>query len=197
MAASKFSPAHTLLIVTVCIMTTGLSGCAGVMLGSAATSAVVANDPRTTGTVVEDQSIELKAAKVIHDDPELKDQTNINVTSYNQVVLLTGQSPTASLRKKAVDLVSTIEKVRKVHDEIVISAPTSIMSRTNDTVLTTKVKTKLFANDDLNATHIKVVSEGGVVYLLGIVPEEDATLAAEIASTTGGVQKVVKLFEQK
>lgn len=173
-----------------------LSACAGVIVGGAATSAVVANDPRTTGTFVEDQSIELKAAKKLNEDTELKDQTNINVTSYNQVALVSGQAPTASLKKRAVDIVSAIEKIRHVHDEIEISAPSSMMSRTNDTVLTTKVKTKLFANDQLNAAHIKVVSESGTVYLLGLVSNQDAELAAEIASTTGGVRKVVKLFEQ-
>tara|TARA_Y100001934_G_C11921457_1_gene571408 strand:- start:3 stop:593 length:591 start_codon:yes stop_codon:yes gene_type:complete len=173
-----------------------LSACAGIIVGGAATSAVVANDPRTTGTFVEDQSIELKAAKRLNEDTELKDQTNINVTSYNQVALVSGQAPTASLKKRAVDIVSAIEKIRHVHDEIEISAPSSMMSRTNDTVLTTKVKTKLFANDQLNAAHIKVVSETGTVYLLGLVSNQDAALAAEIASTTGGVRKVVKLFEQ-
>ena len=142
------------------------------------------------------QSIELKAAKKLNEDTELKDQTNINVTSYNQVALVSGQAPTASLKKRAVDIVSAIEKIRHVHDEIEISAPSSMMSRTNDTVLTTKVKTKLFANDQLNAAHIKVVSESGTVYLLGLVSNQDAELAAEIASTTGGVRKVVKLFEQ-
>lgn len=172
-----------------------LSGCAGVLVGGAATTAVVANDPRTAGTVVEDQAIEVKARGVIKSDAELDEQAHISVTSYNQVVLLTGQAPTEALRARAVELVSTVEKVRHIHNEIEIAAPGSMMSRTSDGVLTTKVKTRLFTQDDLNATRIKVVSEAGTVYLMGLVSESEGDLAADIASTTGGVKRVVKLFE--
>ncbi len=172
-----------------------VSGCAGIVVGGAATSAVVANDPRTTGTVVEDQSIELKASRALQEVAEIKEQTNVSVTSYNQVVLLTGQAPTEALRKRVADVVAGVEKVRHIHNEVVVAAPSSMMSRTNDAVLTTKVKTRLFANSDLSAGRIKVVSEAGTVYLMGLVSTGQGDLAAEIASTTAGVQKVVKLFE--
>ena len=174
-----------------------LSGCAGVVLGSAATSAVIAYDPRTTGSVVEDQSIEVKALRLLRNDPEIKDQAHVSVTSYNQIVLVTGQAPTDALRRNIAAKVATIEKVRHIHNEISVSAPSSIMARTNDTVLTTKVKTKLFASNELNANHIKIVSEAGTVYMLGIVTQAEADRAADIASTTGGVQRVVKLFEYR
>jgi osmotically-inducible protein OsmY len=172
-----------------------ISGCAGVLVGGAATSAVVVNDPRTTGTFVEDQAIEVKSYGTLRADPEIKEQTHIGVTSYNQVVLLTGQAPSEELRSRVVEIVSGIAKIRHIHNEITIAAPNSMMSRTNDGVLTTKVKTKLFATTDLNATRIKVVTEAGIVYLMGLVSTAESDLAADVASKTVGVQRVVKLFE--
>lgn len=181
-----------LLVVT---LAAGLGGCAGVIVGGAATGAAVANDPRTTGTVIEDQSIELKVMKALGDDEEIKAQAHYSATSYNQIVLLTGQAPTQAIRARIETLTRGIEKVRLVHNEITIAAPSSMVARTNDTLLTTKVKTKLFTEDQLNAGRIKVVSEAGVVYLMGLVSESEGDLAADIASRTSGVQKVVKLFE--
>ncbi|MCZ6664431.1 MAG: BON domain-containing protein [Gammaproteobacteria bacterium] len=183
----------SILLIAVTLVT--ISGCAGILLGGAATSAVVANDPRTTGTFVEDQAIEVKAYSSLRANNDIKEQTHIGVTSYNQVVLLTGQAPTEDLRSQVVEIVSGIAKVRHIHNEVTIAAPNSMMSRTNDGLLTTKVKTKMFATADLNATKIKVVSEAGVVYLMGLVSAAEGDLAAEIASRTGGVQRVVKLFE--
>lgn len=174
-----------------------VSGCASMLIGGAATSAVVATDPRTAGTVVEDQSIELKAGKALRDDPELKEQAHLSVTSYNMAVLLAGQAPTEALRDRAVGIVRGIEKVRHVHNEITIAAPSSMMTRTADSTLTAKVKTRLFANKNLNAAHVKVVTEDGTVFLMGLVPESQGRIAAEVASTTGGVQRVVKLFEYR
>ncbi len=196
------STPNRLLLIIACwiVAATGLvslAGCAGIFLGGAATSAAVVNDPRTTGSVVEDQSIEVKALAVLRDDKEIKEQTHYSVTSYNQVVLLTGQAPSEALRRRIAEKVATVEKVRHIHNEITLAAPSSMIARTNDTVLTTKVKTRLFGNDKLDATRIKVVSEDGTVFLLGIVSQADGDLAADIASTTGGVQKVVKLFEYR
>lgn len=174
-----------------------ITGCAGVAIGGAATTAVVHQDARTTGTFVEDQAIELKALKALREDLAVKEQTHVAVTSYNQAVLLTGQAPTEDLRARAIQIVSNIEKVRHIHNEIAISAPSSMMSRTNDSVLTTKVKSKLFASKELSGMRIKVVSEAGTVYLMGLVSDDVGDTAAQIASTTGGVQRVVKLFESK
>ncbi len=189
-----FKRARILLIVATLVT---ISGCAGILVGGTATSAVVANDPRTTGTFVEDQAIEVKAYASLRAISDIKEQTHIGVTSYNQVVLLTGQAPTEDLRSQVVEIVSGIAKVRHIHNEVTIAAPNSMMSRTNDGLLTTKVKTKMFATADLNATKIKVVSEAGIVYLMGLVSAAEGDLAAEIASRTGGVQRVVKLFEEQ
>lgn len=163
--------------------------------GGAATTVAVANDPRTTGTVIEDQSIELKASKALADDKDLHSQTHLSVTSYNQIVLIAGEAPTAELRRRAVDVVRSLDKVRHVYDEIQIAETSSIAARSNDTLITTKVKTRLFATKNLDATRVKVITSGGMVYLMGILPAEQAATAAEAASLVGGVQKVVKLFE--
>ncbi len=174
-----------------------VSGCAGVLVGSAATSAVVAHDERTTGTFIEDQAIELKAIEAIRGKSDLRANTNLSVTSYNQVVLVTGQAPTQQLRETAISTISKLEKVRHVYDEIQLAAPSSIVSRSGDSIVTAKVKTKLFTLSGLDATKVKVVTENGVVYLMGILSRGDAQTAATAASQVNGVQKIVKLFEYK
>jgi osmotically-inducible protein OsmY len=172
-----------------------LSGCVGVVLGGAAGGASVVNDPRTAGSQVEDESIELKSGNALRGHKDLNQQVHINVTSYNQVVLLTGEAPTEDMRTQVFALVKGIEKVRTVHNEITIAAPSPLTSRTSDSWLTTSVKTKIVAEKDLNAIRIKVVTEAGTVYLLGLVSQREGDLAAQIASQTAGVQRVVKLFE--
>ena len=172
-----------------------LGGCVGVVLGGAAGGASVINDPRTAGSQVEDESIELKAGTRLRGQTELNQQVHINVTSYNQVVLLTGEAPTEDMRAQVFELVKGIEKVRTVHNEITIAAPTPLTSRTTDSWLTTSVKAKIVGAKELNAIRIKVVSEAGTVYLLGLVTQKEGDLAAQLASQTAGVQRVVKLFE--
>lgn len=172
-----------------------LQGCVAVAAGGAAAGASAAVDRRTTGTLVEDQAIELKALKAIAGDKELNSQSHLNVTSYNMVVLLTGESPTEELRRRAGEIVSGVEKVQTVHNEITIAAPSSMMSRSSDTVITSKVKTKLLADEKIEGVNVKVVTENGVVYLMGLATRAEADLAAEIARQTGGVQKVVKVFQ--
>jgi osmotically-inducible protein OsmY len=187
-----------LLLAITCVGTVMLgSGCAGVVVGSAATSAVVASDERTTGTVVEDQSIELKALDQLRANASIKTQTHVSVTSYNQIVLVTGQAPTEELRAEAIRIVSQVEKVRHVYDEVELAAPNSLATRSADSLITIKVKTKLFTLDDIDATRVKVVTENGVVFLMGILPKAEADAAAEAASLVGGVRKVVKLFEYR
>jgi osmotically-inducible protein OsmY len=172
-----------------------LNACAALVVGGAATGANVANDRRTTGTFIEDEAIELKSLKAISDDKELSSQIHLNVTSFNTIVLVTGEAPTEELRQRAIRLIRNIPKVTHVHDEITIAGPSSLMSRSGDTLITTKVKTKLIAEKNLDGTHVKVVTENGVVYLMGLLNREDADKATEITRQTGGVQKVVKLFQ--
>jgi len=172
-----------------------LSGCVAVAAGGAATGAAVAADRRTTGTFIEDQAIELKAIRALNNDAEINEQAHINVTSYNTIVLMTGEAPSKELRTRAVELVRHIPKVSKVYNEVAIAAPSAYMSRSSDTVITSKVKTKLFGDLGLDATKVKVVTERGIVYLLGLLKPQEATKATEAARGVGGVQKVVKLFQ--
>lgn len=184
--------------VAVLAMVAGmLVGCIGVVLGGAAGGASVVNDPRTTGSLVEDESIELKAGNLLRGDKDLAQQIHINVTSYNQVVLVTGEAPTEDMRARVVELVKGIEKVRTTHNEVTLAAPSPLSSRTTDSWLTTSVKAKIVGAKELNAIRIKVVTEAGTVYLLGLIKQDEGDLAGQLASQTAGVQRVVKLFEYR
>ena len=167
------------------------------LISGAATSAVAAYDERTGGTFIEDQAIELKAIEAIRGNVELKEQTHISVTSYNQVALVTGQAPTEELRQSAISIISQIEKIRHVYDELELVAPNSMVTRSSDSLLTAKVKTKLFTLKNIDATKVKVVSENGAVFLMGIVNRGDANTVANAASRVSGAQNIVKLFEYK
>ena len=182
------------LLILLCLMPY-ISGCALVAVGGAASVATVAVDRRTPGTQIEDQTIEVKAGQALNGDPEINEQAHWNVTSYNTVVLLTGETPTDAMRQKALELVKSVDKVTHVYNEITIAAPSSMVARTSDSYITTKVKTQMFANKDLTGIEIKVVTEKGIVYLMGIVNRAEAKIATDIARQTGGVQKVVKLFQ--
>ena len=173
-----------------------IQGCApaGVAAG-AATGAVVAHDRRSTGAYVDDEIIEWKIFEVIRSDDGLRDQAHINATSFNGIVLLTGEVPSEELRQRAVDLAKGVNKVRQVHDEITVAAPSSMLSRSGDTWITGKVKTAIFNDNTDLASRTKVVTEKGIVYLMGIVTPDEAESATEIARRVGGVQRVVKVFE--
>lgn len=177
------------------LLAAGLNGCAGVMLGGAATGAAVANDRRTTGTLIEDEAIELKATKALFDNKAVNDQTHINVTSYNNIVLVTGETPTAELHDAVINIIKNIAKVRKVYDELAIVAPSALVSRSSDTVLTGKVKAQIFGIKNFDPTKVKVVTERGIVYLMGLITKADGDTVTDVARQVGGVQKVVKLFE--
>lgn len=172
-----------------------LNGCAPVIVAGAATGASVANDRRTAGTVLEDQSIELKAASAIQGDESLAKSVHVSVTSFNNIVLLTGQAPTRALRNRVLNHINDIEKVRRIHNEIAIEEPTSFKTRSSDTWITTKTKSTLLGAKGLEATHVKVVTENGVVYLMGLVTHEQGNTAAKTVQQVSGVQRVVKVFE--
>jgi len=174
------------------------SGCATAVVGvgaAAGTTATIAHDRRTTGTFIEDQSIELKAVKSFFSDKEINDSSHINVTSYNTVVLITGETPGEDIRQRIVNVVRNIPKVTHVYDELTIAAPSSWTSRGSDSLITSKVKTKLLLLKNLDGTRVKVVTEKGVVYLMGILTRAESDDATRETQQTGGVQKVVKLFQ--
>ena len=175
-----------------------MQGCAPVAVTGATTAvSTMVADRRTTGTIIEDEAIENKFRLALWDRKELNKRVHVNVTSYNTWVLVSGEAPTEEDRQAVIDLVKNVEKVTRVFDEITIAAPSSLLSRSADGVVTAKIKTKLIAEQDLSTLHIKVVTENGVTFLMGLVSEEEGAIATEIARRTGGVQKVVKLFEYR
>lgn len=175
------------------VLATQLNACVPVVIGGAAAGGAVAADRRTAGIFVEDENIELKAVK--HMETTLGESAHVNVTSYNRNVLLTGEVPDEAAKASAETFVKSIENVRAITNEIVVGPKTSISSRSNDTYLTSKVKTKFVTENQFPANVVKVVTENSVVYLLGIVSKTEADAAAEIARNTDGVGKVVKVFE--
>jgi osmotically-inducible protein OsmY len=171
-----------------------LSGCVPVVVaGGVAAGAAVATDRRTTGAQLDDEVIEDKTVLAIQE--RFKGDFHINVTSYNGIVLLTGEVPAEAARADVEQLVRSTPKVRAVQDELVVGPVTDLASRSNDTLITSKVKARFVEENKFQINHVKVVTERGVVYLMGVVTREEGAAAAQIASTTAGVQRVVKVFE--
>ena len=174
-----------------------ISGCAvlvaaGVVSGVGA-GAAVSQDRRTSGMFVEDEGIEFKSGRRISE--KMGGDVNVNVTSFNRNVLLTGEAPTEGLKKEIGKLVTGVQNVRKVTNEIAIGDVSSFASRSNDALLTSKVKARFLDSGEFQVNHVKVVTEDAVVYLLGLVKVREADSAVDIARSTSGVRKVVKVFE--
>jgi osmotically-inducible protein OsmY len=171
-----------------------VQGCGALLAGgAAATGVVVSQDRRTMGTLTEDEGIEIKLSSRIGE--RFKDGVHINVTSYNRMVLLTGEVPNAEARTEVERIAWAIENVRGVHDELAVAGVSSFTVRSNDSLITSNVKTRLLDSNKVNPLHVKVVTENSVVYLMGLVTKEEANDATEIARTSSGVQKVVRVFE--
>jgi len=171
------------------------SGCAAVLATGAATGVAVVHDQRSTGAIIDDQSIEIKATGSLTSDRQIFKETHINVTSYNGMVLVTGEAPTEELRNRVIDIVRKIDRVKRVYNEVKIAAPSSLVARSSDSLITGKVKGRLLGTKGFDSTRVKVVTEAGVVYLLGLVTRAEADIATEAARQTDGVQRVVKIFE--
>jgi osmotically-inducible protein OsmY len=169
-----------------------LYGCAAAVVGGAATGVMLHEDRRTVGTITEDQGIEIKSSSRL--DDKLR-SSHINVTSYNRIVLLTGEVPSAAAKEDAERIVRGVENVRGVVNELQVAGNSSLTARSNDSFITSKVKARFVDAQRFNPLQVKVVTESNVVYLLGLVKRAEAEEAAKIASTTGGVQKVVRVFE--
>jgi osmotically-inducible protein OsmY len=170
-----------------------LQGCFPLMVAGIGTTAFVAADRRTTGAVVDDEAIEWKAADLLR--RHFGTLNHINTTSYNRNVLLTGEVQDENVRTEAERLVGTVSNVRAVINELVIAPPSGLTSRSNDSVITANVKARFLPNKVFSANRVKVVTEAGTVFLLGIVTQAEGDHAAEIASTSKGVKKVVRVFE--
>jgi osmotically-inducible protein OsmY len=171
-----------------------LQGCELALLGAAGGAAFTAfEDRRTSGTQIEDEGIELRAGNRIGE--RVGDRAHINVTAFNRWVLLTGEAPTEPMRAEIEKVVLAVPNVRGVANEIQIAGISSLGSRTNDSFITSKVKARFVDARRFSPVHVKVVTEAGVVYLMGVVTDKEAEFAVEVARTTGGVRKVVKIFE--
>jgi osmotically-inducible protein OsmY len=171
-----------------------MQGCVPLLLGGAAAGGfLAAEDRRTVGTIADDQTIEVRAANRIGD--ALKGSIHVNVTSFNRAVLLTGEVPDAAARERAERIARDVDNVRVVYNELAVSGVTPLSSRTTDTVTTSKVKARFVDVQKFSPVHVKVVTENGVVYLMGLVKKQEANDATDIARTTSGVRKVVRVFE--
>ena len=171
-----------------------LQGCVEMAVVGAGAAMMAANDRRSVGAQTEDQEIELRSDSRIGE--RFGDKVHVNITSYNRNVLLTGEAPDAATREQIEKIVREITNVRGVVNEIQIAALTPFSSRGNDSYITSKVKARFVDNSGaFSVNHVKVVTEAGVVYLLGLVTRKEADAAVEIARTTGDVRKVVRVFE--
>jgi len=171
-----------------------LTGCVPVLIAGAAGGAVmVATDRRSAGAQVDDESIELKV--ITQGTNDFGDRIHLNVTSYNGFVLLTGEVPDQGTWASVGAMVKNTEKVRGVHNELVVAPLSDYSARSNDTYITSKVKSRMIEANKFPPNAVKVVTERGVVYLLGIVSKQEGDAAAEIAATTAGVVRVVKFFQ--
>jgi osmotically-inducible protein OsmY len=171
-----------------------LSGCFPLLVGGAAVSAIVAVDRRTSGAQLEDEGIELRGERRIRD--AFGERVRVNVTSYNRQVLLTGEARTEQDKQAVEQLVGRVENVRAVVNEIAIFGMTpSLQERTNDALITGKVKASFIDAKDLHASAFRVVTERGTVYLMGLVSQREADRATQITRTISGVNRVVRIFE--
>lgn len=183
-----------LLMVAALVAASTLSACAPLLLGGAAFGgALVYTDRRTTATQIEDESIESKAGKRI--DALLGQRAHVDVTSYNRIVLITGEVPDDAARAQVEATVAGVDTVRTVVNETTVAGPSNLSTRSGDAVITSKVKASIVDVPDLQANAFKVVTERGVVYLMGRVTEREASRAVDIARAIAGVYKVVRVFE--
>jgi osmotically-inducible protein OsmY len=187
---------HRIQVLLVLLMLPFFSGCALLVAAGVATvgtGVAVSQDRRTGGMLVEDQNIESKSNRRISE--KMGDNAHVNVTSFNRNVLLTGEVSSESARKEIEQAVKSVEHVRNVVNEIAVTPVSSFTSRSNDALITSKVKGRFMDGGKFQINHVKVITEDSVVYLLGIVNADEAGSAVDIARSTNGVRKVVKVFE--
>ncbi|MES2013703.1 MAG: BON domain-containing protein [Pseudomonadota bacterium] len=184
---------RTFNLIAAVALASQITACVPVVVGGAAAGGAIAADRRTSGVYIEDENIELKAAKNIADT--LGETAHVNITSYKGNVLLTGEVPSNEAKSKAENITKATASVRNITNELTIGPKTPISSRANDAYLTSKVKAQFVSENRFQANYVKVVTENSVVYLLGYVTQSEADAAVEIARNTSGVTKVVKVFE--
>ena len=171
-----------------------LQGCIPILAGAAiGTGVLIAEDRRSSGVYVDDQGVELKAGARISD--KYGPQTHVNATSFNKIVLLTGEVPDAATRSEVATITSGVPGVRLVQNELAIGPASTLTNRARDTTTTANVKGRFIGKGKFQINHVKVVTEAGVVYLMGLMKRAEAKDASEIAASSAGVKKVVQVFE--
>ncbi|MDD5247614.1 MAG: BON domain-containing protein [Rhodocyclaceae bacterium] len=184
----------TILLAAACAaLAPALTGCVPVAAVGVGAGALVFADRRATETYIADEAIETRAANRISE--KFGDKVHVNVTSFDRAVLLTGEVPSEAVRGEIERVVTGVPNVRAITNELLVAGPSSFGARSNDSYITSKVKARFIDANKFAANHVKVVTEAGTVYLLGIVTQRESDAAVEIARTTGGVQKVVRVFE--
>lgn len=183
----------TIVVATVACAASLLSACAPIVLGGAAVGALVATDRRTSGAQLEDEGIELRSGGRIRD--ALGDRVHVNVTSYNRQVLLTGEVPNQQDRQLVEQIVSRVDNVRSIVNELGVMSASSLTQRSSDSLTTGKVKAAMVDAKDIFANSFKVITERGTTYLMGRVTQREANRATEITRGVSGVQRVVRVLE--
>ena len=183
-----------LVALTLCLGLT--AGCSSVLTATRDKPIEDDRGTRTFGSKIDDSLIETKVAVIVAKaNPDLDTGSHIVVSSYNGIVLLAGQTPRADLKAQAEQAAAAVQRVKKVNNELQVMAPSSILARNNDAWLTTKIKTQMLTDSAIPGSRIKVVTENGIVYMLGLVTKQEAARATSLVQSVSGVQKIVKLFE--
>lgn len=182
-----------LIVLAAAALSASLSACAPLILGGAAVGAVMVYDRRTSGAQLDDEAIELRGASALRGS--VGDRSHVNITSYNRQVLLTGEVPNEQAKQAAEQAVSRVDNVKGIVNELAVMPNTSLAQRSNDTLITGKVKASLIDDSSLYVGAFKVVTERGVVYLMGRVTQREADRATQVVRNIGGVQRVVRIFE--
>jgi osmotically-inducible protein OsmY len=170
-----------------------VSGCAALAVGGVAATAMVASDRRMTDVIGTDERIEIQSGQAL--SKKFGDAAHINVTSFNKQVLLTGEVPTAEAKAEAEGIVAKQPDVRTVFNELVVGPNSTLPNRSNDAYITSEVKARMTAAGKFNPVHVKVVTEATTVFLMGLVTRQEGQDASEIARTSNGVRRVVRVFE--
>ena len=189
----RADPLQRFITLLSLVSVVALTGCAAAVVGGAAAGGyLLGEDRRTAAVLADDEGIELRAANRVS---EKYPSAHVNATSYNRTVLLTGEAPTAEAKADIEKITREVPNVRGTVNELTVAPATTLSSRANDSYITSKVKARFVDNGVFNPIHVKVVTEDGIVYLLGIVKKPEADRATEIARTTSGVRRVVRVFE--
>lgn len=184
-------------LVLIVTLSSILGGCAGVVVGGAATGIAIVHDRRDSSTIFKDEELEWDIAQAIYATKEVDLDSHINITVYNKSALLSGEVPAEDIKLRANALAAKTGSIKQVFNELTINPPSSLLSRSNDTYITAKVKLTLLdvPIEELDLSHIKIVTEDSAVYMMGLVTVKEAETATNLARSVAGVSKIVKLFE--